>query len=81
MRYLERHSYASISLVEGVTYSTVRDIVQRRIESGDYTFESRPPSGQTKKTSNRDDEALVRYALENLIDTLDALASPFKSSI
>ena len=80
-RYLDGHSYASISRLEGVPYSTVRDIIQRRIDSGDSSYKSKPRNGATKKTSDRDNRALVRYAIENPKDTLVALGSPSKSSV
>jgi len=79
-RYLEGHTYASISRAEGVPYSTVRDIIQKRLDSSDSTFKSQPRSGRPKKTTIRDERALVRHTLEHTSDTLKALATPSKSS-
>jgi transposase len=79
-RYLEGHSYASISRVERVPYATVRDIIQKRLDSSDSAFKSKPRSGRPKKTSIRDERALVRHALEHPQDTLNALATPSKST-
>jgi transposase len=79
-RYVEGHSKASISRVEGVPYSTVCDIIQRRIDSGDSTFKSKARTGATKKTSIRNDRALVRHAIQHPRETLSALVTPSKSS-
>ena len=79
-RYLEGHTYASISRTEGVPYSTVRDIIQKRLDSSDSTFKSKARSGRPKKTTIRDERVLIRYTLEYTSDTLKVLAMPSKSS-
>ena len=79
-KYLEGHTYASISRTEGVPYSTVLDIIQKRLDSSDSGFKSKPRSGRPKKTSIRDDRALVRHAFQNPTDTLNTLATPSKST-
>jgi transposase len=79
-RYLEGHLYASILRAEGVPYSIVQDISQKRLDSGDSTFKSKARSGRPKKTSIRDKRALVHYALEHPQDTLNVLAMLSKST-
>ena len=79
-RYLEGHSYASISRVEGVPYSTVRDIIYRRVVSQDSSFESKPRHGAKRKTTSRADCTLVRYAVQYPRETLYALITPLKST-
>ena len=78
-RYLDSHKYASISRLEGVPYSTVRDIIQYQLESGDETFKSKLRSGGLKKTSIRDGRKLVRYTIQYPRTTLDSLAILSKS--
>jgi transposase len=78
-RYCDGHGYTAISRLEKTPYSTVRSIVERTLKSGDTSFESKPRHGASKKTSDRDDRALVRHAIQNPKDTLYALATPSKS--
>ncbi|KAH9213104.1 hypothetical protein DL95DRAFT_463340 [Leptodontidium sp. 2 PMI_412] len=78
-RYLDGHRFTAISKLEETPYSTVRSIIERRLETGDSSFENKPRSGPSKKTSDRNDRALIRHANQNPRDTLYALATPSKS--
>ena len=78
-RYLEGHSYTSISCVEGVPYSTVRDIIHRRVVSQDSSFESKPRYGAKRKTTSRADRVLVQYTVQYPRETLYTLTTPLKS--
>lgn len=78
-RYLDGHGFTTISRLEKTPYSTVRSIIERRLETGDTSFETRPGRGRSKKTSDRDDRALLRHANQHPRDTLHALATPSKS--
>lgn len=78
-RWQDGHGYTAISRLEKTPYSTVRSIIERTLESRNYSFESKPRQGALKKTSDRDDRALVRHANLNPRETLYALATPSKS--
>ena len=78
-RWQDGHGYSAISRLEDTPYSIVWDIIQRKLATTDSTFESKLRSGPFKKTSARDDRALVRYAIANPRDTLHSLATPSKS--
>ena len=54
-------------------------IIKRKLVTDDFSFENKPRNGLFKKTSDRDDRALVRHAVANPKDTLFALATPSKS--
>jgi Transposase len=79
-RYLDGHRPATIARLEGLPDSTVRDIIQRRLETEDPSFKSKPRNLNRKITSDRDDRALLRHALKHPKDTLHALGSPSKST-
>ena len=64
-RYLDRHSYTSISRLKRIPYSTVQDIIQYRIDLGNSSYKLKPRNRPAKKTSDQDNQALVRYAIEN----------------
>jgi transposase len=66
--------------LEDLARSTIRSIIQRREESGDSSFKSKPRSGRPKKTTPRDNRALLRAANHDTKATLYALATPSKSS-
>ena len=78
-RYIDGYGFTAISKLEKTPYSTVRSIIQRRLKTGNTSFEIKPRRGPSKKTSDRDDRALIRHANQNLKDTLYALATPSKS--
>lgn len=61
-RYQDGYGYTVISRLEDPPYSTVRSIIERALKSGDTSFENKPRNGPSKKTSDRDDRALVRHA-------------------
>jgi len=77
-RYVDGYGFTAISKLEKTLHSTVRSIIQRRLKTGDTSFENKPRRGPSKKTSDRDDRALVRHANQNPKDTLYALATPSK---
>jgi len=77
-RYVDGYGFTTISKLKKTPYSTMRSIIQRRLKTGDTSFKNKPRSGPSKKTSDRDNRALIRHANQNLKDTLYALAIPSK---
>jgi hypothetical protein len=77
-RYLDGHRPATIAWLEGLPNSTVRDIIQWRLETEDPSFKSKPWNLNRKITSDRDNRALLCHALKHPKDTLYALGSPSK---
>ena len=80
LSYLEGHIYTSISSLQRVPYSTVRDIVVRRLNSQDNTFKSKPRPGCIKKTTSRDNHVLVHHTLQYPRTTLQVLSTLSKST-
>jgi transposase len=78
-RYCSGYSVPEIVALERHDRSTIRGIIQHREESGDSTFKSKSRSGRPKKTTSRDDRALLRAANRDTKATLYALATPRKS--
>jgi transposase len=79
-RYCSGYSIPEIIALEGHPRSTVRSIIERREQSGDSTFQSKPRTGRPKKTTARDDRALLRAANRDTKATLFELATPSKST-
>ena len=79
-RYLDGRSVPEIVRLEKVKRETVRDIIQRGNKDGRKSFYTKPGRGRKKKTSNRDDRALVRAASKDIRATLFALSTPSKST-
>ena len=48
----------------------IRSIIQRAQKSRDFTFKSKAQSGHPKKTTARDDQALLRAANQDTKATL-----------
>lgn len=69
-RHCSGYSVPKIIALEGLPRSTVRSILRRREESSDSSFKSKPRSGRPKKTSTRDDRALLRAANNDTKATL-----------
>jgi transposase len=78
-RHCSGYSVPKIIALEHLPRSTIQSIIQRREESGDSSFKSKPRSGRPKKTSERNDQALLQAANNDTKATLYALASPSKS--
>jgi transposase len=79
-RYCSGYKVPKIVALEGLPRSTIRSIIERRVESGNSSFQSKPRSGRPKKTTARDDRALLRAANRDTKATLFALATPSKST-
>lgn len=79
-RHLDGYSVPEIIKLEGHPRGTVRATLKRYGGTPNPTFESKPRSGRPKKTSARDDRALLRAANADTKATLYALATPSKSS-
>jgi transposase len=79
-RYCSGYSIPEIIKLERHPRSTVRSIIQRREQSHDSSFESKRRSGRPKKTTPRDDRALLRAANRDTKAILYALATPSKST-
>ena len=79
-RYLDSRFVPEIVRLEKVKSETVRDIIKRGNKNGRKSFYTKPGKGQKKKTSNRDDRALVRAANKDTRATLFAFGIPPKST-
>ena len=79
-RYCAGQSVPEIVKEEKLKRSTVRSILSRVQERGSSGFKSKPRSGRPKKTTERDDRALLRAANRDTKATLFALATPSKST-
>jgi hypothetical protein len=79
-RYCSGYSILEIIALEGHPRSTIRSIIERREQSRDSTFKSKPRTGRLKKTTARDDRALLRAANRDTKATLFALATLSKST-
>jgi len=62
-------------------YSTVSSLINRLKKQDKLDFYSKPRSGALKVTNDRQDRALVRYAVANLKCPFKLLATPSKSSV
>ena len=78
-RACDGYSVPEIVKLEGYPRGTVRATLKRYKGIPKSTFESKPRSGRPKKTSTRDDWALLRAANADTKATLYALATPSKS--
>ena len=79
-RHLDGYSVPEIIQLERHPRGTVRATLKRYGGIPNSTFESKPRSGRPKKTSSRNDRALIRAANADTKATLYALASLSKSS-
>ncbi len=79
-RHLEGRSVPEIVGLEHLPRSTVRSILARALECGPASFQNKPRPGRPKKTTPRDDRALLRAANRDTKATLYALATPSKST-
>ena len=62
-------------------YSTVSSLINRLKRQDRLDFYTKPRPGALKATTNRQDRALVRYAVANPRVSLKILGSPSKSGI
>ncbi len=61
-----------------VPYFITRSIVKQRLVIDNFSFKNKPKNGPFKKTSDKDNRALIWYAFANPKDTLFAFATPSK---
>ena len=79
-RYHDGYSVPKIIKLEGHLRGTIQATLKRYGNIPNSTFESKLRSRRLKKTSSRDDRALLRAANADTKATLYALATPSKSS-
>lgn len=83
--YYNRESLTSLVARFQRPYSTIPSFVYRQCFSGDFTFETKPRLGSFKKTSARDERALLRYVNqtpEAILEALDMISkSTYKLSV
>lgn len=78
--YLDGHTIAAFVRLEQLPRSTVRSIIGRTKAFGPISFKSKPRSSAPKKTTDRDNRALLRTANRDTKATLWALVTPSKST-
>jgi transposase len=80
-RYQCGNSISAIAARFKRPYSTISSLINRLKKQASLDFRTKPRSGAPKKTTTRQDRALVRFANANPRVPLHALATPSKSGI
>ena len=63
-----------------VPYFITRSIVKQRLVIDNFSFKNKPKNGPFKKTSDKDNRALIWHVFANPKDILFAFATPLKLS-